>query len=240
MRRVFGESWQLAGPITSLIATLYTIAWTGWQVFHGDWSAAIGYLFFGPLQGLLVALVLILPVWLACFFFVGLYYAGEAVFHSRAFQATWRNAWVRWLAVVPGALLATLLADFPLHWLVLILHTMGSVDSALSLGGFDPREMERFGNAIVNPVAFIYAAARIAPERRNAVAIASASSIALLVVGTTGYFAGAGRLVGAFPWNLFPLLLNAAGIAGGLYAVRLHLESERSQLVGRQRLVEFE
>jgi hypothetical protein len=240
MRRVFGESWQLALPITSLIATLYTVAWTGWQVFHGDWGAAIGYLFFGPLQGLLVAVLLILPVWVACFFFVGLYYVGEAAFHSRAFQAPWRNRWVRWVAVIPGALLATLLADFPLHWLVLILHAMGSVDSALSIGSVDPREMERFGIAVVNPLAFIYACARIAPGRRKAVAIASACAVALVMVGSTSYFAGSGRLLGSFPWNVFPLVLNAIGIAGGLYAVMLHLESEQARLVASERFVELE
>ena len=78
---------------------------------------------------------------------------------------------LRWIAVLPGAILAGILVTFPVHWVALLIHHFGgSGDSFItvddkSLVAAMPLEMlERFGYALVVPATIVVTAAWIAPR----------------------------------------------------------------------------
>ena len=226
MRKGFGESWQIAFHISVALAGIYTVIWTAPKVFSGDWGAGIGYLFFAPIQVLLVSLLFLVPVWIACVVFMLGAGAVQAVANNSAARSFVGLPWVRWIAIIPGALTVTLVTEFPLHWLVLIVHAMGSVNSALSLSNVDVRDMERFGVAFLVPFVLVYASARIAPAYRAVVSVVATAVVFALVVGFYGYAAGARRLVDPFPLNAMPILLNVIGLTLGFLAVRRYLANE--------------
>ena len=71
------------------------------------------------------------------------------------------NNWFRWLAVLPGSLLAGLLATFPLHWVLLATFEYGQI-----ISGIDTKPIEYLLYPFVIAAIFVYTGSRIAPKYR--------------------------------------------------------------------------
>jgi hypothetical protein len=86
---------------------------------------------------------------------------------------------LRWLAVLPGAILAALIVMFPIHWAALYIHHFGPFSGPLITDeegkGLFPsmplESLERFCDALFVPGTLIAIGALIAPRFRLATAI---------------------------------------------------------------------
>lgn len=85
----------------------------------------------------------------------------------------------RWLAVLPGALVAAIIVMFPVHWVAMYIHHFGTPDPMITdeqgrglLQSLPLESLERFGDALFVPGALIAAAAFIAPRFHLATGIA--------------------------------------------------------------------
>ena len=128
---------------------------------------------------------------------------------------------VRWILVLPAAIVAVVLVAFPIHWVVMV-----------NLGGWgeDPmieirdestlRSIELFLQGLLGPLAFVCAAAFIAPARRLMVSIGAGL---IVVLGAAGSAACINCLYGpaiSVHYGVFNLLANAAGAIGGILLVK--------------------
>lgn len=83
---------------------------------------------------------------------------------------------LRWVAIIPGAVLAVLVVMFPIHWLVMLQyvdHGEGSLKGILN-----PRTLESLANAFFTPFIFIAAGSAIAPRYK----LPTGTFLALLLV----------------------------------------------------------
>ncbi len=65
---------------------------------------------------------------------------------------------LRWLAVVPGALLGAVIVMFPVHWVAMYIHHFGTPDPMITdeqgrglLQSLPLESLERFGDALFVP-----------------------------------------------------------------------------------------
>jgi hypothetical protein len=93
---------------------------------------------------------------------------------------------LRWLAVVPGALLGAIIVMFPVHWVAMYLHHFGTPDPMITdeqgrglLQSMPLESLERFGDALFIAGTFIAVGAFIAPRFHFATAIV----LTVLLVG---------------------------------------------------------
>lgn len=77
--------------------------------------------------------------------------------HSKAAEV------FRWLAVIPGGVLAGFLVLFPLHWILYFTLVRGEV---IQMPMEDMAPIERFLSPILSAMFFVYAGALIAPRRQ--------------------------------------------------------------------------
>ena len=127
------------------------------------------------------------------------------------------NPILRWIAVLPGAFLATLAAYFPWHWVVLIYaNFVGRPEGEEVLGLsflvrlIGPETVERLGYGFITPFVTIAIAAKIAPRHK----LATGKVVALLIVAI--YVFGAFFVVPQY--NLIDYFQTASGW-GKLYPV---------------------
>jgi len=86
---------------------------------------------------------------------------------------------LRWLAVLPGAILAAITMMFPMHWAAMFIHHFGGFSGPLItneegkglLQSMPLESLERFGDALFVPGTLIAIGALIAPRFRLATAI---------------------------------------------------------------------
>lgn len=107
------------------------------------------------------------------------------------------NPVLRWIAVLPAALLAAIMALFPWHWVVIFFADLApmlfGVDGLISRGyeegaepfgisslvrAIGPEEVETLGNGFIIPFVLIVVAAKIAPKYK----IATGRVVVLLLV----------------------------------------------------------
>lgn len=93
---------------------------------------------------------------------------------------------LRWLAVVPGALLGAFIVMFPVHWCAMYIHHFGSPDPIITddqgrglLQSMPLESLERFGDALFVAGTLVGVGAFIAPRFHFATAIV----LTLLLVG---------------------------------------------------------
>lgn len=86
--------------------------------------------------------------------------------------------WLRWIAVLPGALLAGLLATFPLHWILYFLFNkeeadLGSIKSFIQLfvHGMSYKDIEYILYPFVIALTFVLAGYKIAPKYKFRTAV---------------------------------------------------------------------
>jgi hypothetical protein len=86
----------------------------------------------------------------------------------------------RWVAVFPGALVTALLVTFPVHWIVMLIHS----NPEHTLSGIPVRRLEYAGYAFFLPLTFVLVGANIAPFYKFKTGIVLACLWLLFVVGS--------------------------------------------------------
>ena len=124
--------------------------------------------------------------------------------------------WLRWLAVLPGALLAGILATFPLHWV--LYQTLSNFVEPY------PPLPERVLTPLVIGAVFIWAGSRIAPEYRIETAVGLFGFWMFLLGGFVFLTLSGGawmgqRLYSLYGGGLAPVMALVGGLIG-LYIVR--------------------
>jgi len=127
--------------------------------------------------------------------------------------------WLRWIAVLPGAIVAALLAMFPWHWVVLFYASFAGKtgyggEETFGLGTLlriiGPESVERAGYGFLTPFVMITIAARIAPRFK----VPTAVIMSILWVSYIGWFwlvGLEGRSIDILP-TLIANILSAIGI----------------------------
>lgn len=111
---------------------------------------------------------------------------GPAAEGLRGWALVWEYA--RWVAVLPGALLAWLLAMFPVHWAVLLIKSDPDGEGGtIGLGMLSAETLEYLGIALFGSMALVYAGGRIAPRHH----LYAAAGLLLLWVLAVGMLVGA-------------------------------------------------
>jgi len=131
---------------------------------------------------------------------------------------------LRWLGVLPGALLCVFLVTFPIHWTVLLIQIFGGADpdAMITIGGktpiaaIPPEMLERFGYAFFAPLVMLYVGAIIAPKFKFQTAIALAVLWGI-IIGAGLAFSSSGS---DWPWWRFAItiLLGLGGVSLGLFS----------------------
>ncbi len=125
--------------------------------------------------------------------------------------------WLRWLAVLPGALLAGVLSSFPLHWVL-----YRSLNNETISVGNNFETIERFLFPFVFNVVYVWAGARIAPEHNVKTAVALFGSGLFLIGGffflTTSGASWMGNNLYFIGGGLGPIMAIVGSIVG-LYTV---------------------
>lgn len=112
---------------------------------------------------------------------------------------------LRWILVLPGALLGVIIAMFPIHWLNMLLYYAANsdIDSFITIKGKSPlaalidavslKAIEAFLNAIFCPLVMIEVGSRIAPTKKFETAVclailsvATMLTLCVFVIVTTG------------------------------------------------------
>jgi len=99
--------------------------------------------------------------------------------------------WLRWLAVLPGAMCAGLVAMFPLHWIIYFAY-QGNNDGFVQLSTETIASIEVATTPFVIAVTFISAGFAIAPRHKLKTAAALAALYGLLAVGFLVYARSSG------------------------------------------------
>jgi hypothetical protein len=120
---------------------------------------------------------------------------------------------LRWLAVLPGALLGAVIVMFPVHWVAMYIHHFGTPDQMITdeqgrglLQSMPLESLERFGDALFVAGTFIGVGAFIAPRFHFATAIL----LTLLLVGFISWaFVNASSMGMHIEDSPFRLVINA-------------------------------
>jgi hypothetical protein len=125
------------------------------------------------------------------------------------------SIWARWFAVLPGAVLAAVLASFPLHFVLYA--TLTKVTEPY------PALPERVLFPFVAAVAFVWTGTRIAPNHRSETSIVL-FGLWLALWGAVLAFTLSGTQVGGRPFVLlggaFGPIASFIGALVGLYLTR--------------------
>lgn len=120
---------------------------------------------------------------------------------------------LRWILVLPGALLITFVLDFPLHWLVMMIQ---GEDSGNPLKLIEADTLERLGYALIHPIVVIYSGSWIAPSHKRF----TSRMMGVIYLLTAVIFGVTAEV------NPFPILLGLLGIGIGLYLVEQKLKDD--------------
>ena len=120
---------------------------------------------------------------------------------------------LRWLAVVPGALLGAVIVMFPVHWSAMYIHHFGSPDPIITddqgrglLQSMPLESLERFGDALFVAGTLVGVGAFIAPRFHFPTAIV----LTLLLVGCISWvFSNASSMVMHFDDSPFRMVITA-------------------------------
>ncbi len=118
--------------------------------------------------------------------------------------------WLRWLAVIPGALLGGILLTFPLHWI--LYNTLKNFIEPY------PELPERILSPFVIAVGFVWLGAWIAPARKTEVAVVLFVLWVVLLGGTVAFTLLVGNIGGRQLFmhggGLAPAMAFVGGIIG--------------------------
>ena len=145
---------------------------------------------------------------------------------------------LRWIAVLPGAILGGILATFPLHWILLFLFDGGETDlgslkffTQILGGGVSYEVVEQALYPFVIAFVYILAGTEIAPQHKFKSALALVSLYVVFAVGTLILVAGSGLQISLETRTIGPIL----GLALGLYCVRLKFKQDPSAFTSSEK-----
>lgn len=147
-------------------------------------------------------------------------FTGQPSTSPRQGLAATARFWLRWLAVLPGGILAAVLVSFPVHWAVLLITSGSNEDESLGLSDLPPETLERLAVAFFVPLTLVTVGAKVAPTYK----LYSAALLALLYamgLGAALTYAGtSGNYEGSL-WLEFAGvgLLGFVGVASAVYYV---------------------
>ena len=117
---------------------------------------------------------------------------------------------LRWICVIPGAMVCGLLVAFPIHWLVLV-----PSDSCITI---PPETLERFLQAILGPLAVVWGGAKIAPYYRFRTGIVLTVIFVIWLIVALIFAASRGiEFTGGWFQRSMTHVLQIAGFSWGLY-----------------------
>ena len=124
---------------------------------------------------------------------------------------------MRWLAILPGAIVCALLSTFPLHWVLYGTLTLSGVVEPY------PELPERMLTPFAAALAFVWAGSRIAPSRKVETAAVLFGAWLLLVgagfaLGLTGTRFGGSEMY--LQWGGLALAGGMVGAFIGFYLIR--------------------
>ena len=126
---------------------------------------------------------------------------------------------LRWIAVLPTAVVCAFLVAFPIHWFVMLIQLYGkNGDSFNPLVFIPPEILERFGYALFVPYTLVSVGAIIAPKFKFQTGIVIAILIVILLM-TSLCFIAFGYIksdTSGLRWSI-TVLLWIVGISYGLY-----------------------
>jgi tetratricopeptide (TPR) repeat protein len=145
-------------------------------------------------------------------------------------KTTFKNT-MRWIAVLPAAILFVPLVWFPVHWAVMLIHFLGNYFGLTGISTEEGKDilaaisvdtLERFGDAFFSPFTFVFVGAYVAPSHKfpSGIFLATLYStgvIALMTVVAPHY----GIHITDGPLRIGALALTGiAGISCGLFQAR--------------------
>lgn len=127
---------------------------------------------------------------------------------------------LRWIAVLPAVLVCVVLVMFPIHWMVMLIHSNTGENSHM-LSAIPPDILERFGYAFFTPLIMIYVGARVAPRFKFETGIALAILWGIFFGAAMMYAASRG-LLEQYGWLrlTITIALGITGVIAGLYQGR--------------------
>jgi hypothetical protein len=124
----------------------------------------------------------------------------------------------RWIAVIPGAVLAAFAVMFPWHWILLFLaHVAGRYgDEGVGLGDIvriiGVENVERAGIGFITPFVLITVAARIAPKFKFATAVVTTGVVFAVHVFVWGAWLSGNWVDIHVIWTLIASCLTIVGV----------------------------
>jgi len=127
---------------------------------------------------------------------------------------------LRWIAVLPTAVVCAFLVAFPIHWFVMLIqwYDKNRTDTFIPLALIPPEILERFGYALFVPMVLVSVGAIIAPKFKFQTGIALAILEIVFLVASLcciafGYIKSD---MSGLRWSI-TVLLWIVGIYSGLY-----------------------
>jgi len=143
-------------------------------------------------------------------------------------MSTWMKA-LRWAVAIPGGSFAALLVSFPLHWVVMCTLGGWGMDAVIEIRSPETlHTIERWLQALVGPLAFVYCASRIAPSQRRA---ASVAFTALVILAGTVLIAWVNTqgLTRRVQFDFAKFILQVVGAGGAICLVWRHERSHTTK-----------
>lgn len=129
---------------------------------------------------------------------------------------------IRWMAILPAAILAAVVVAFPIH--LVVMFTLGGWgrDPIIEIHDVSTlRAIELFLQGIFGPFAFVCAAAFVAPIQRLAVSIAAGLTVMIAVAGLAMWINSFNN-PDVFPvrYGVVTFVANVAGVVGAILLVK--------------------
>ena len=127
---------------------------------------------------------------------------------------------LRWAAALPVGIALGVVALFPIHWVVLVMHWYAAGADELSMWDLPPDELERALNALIVPGVIIVGSAATAPDHHFRVAVAVAIAIGTGLGLAQWYFWTSPEWEISVGRTVIVVGLWSISIVGGLYEAR--------------------
>ncbi len=133
---------------------------------------------------------------------------------------------LRWICVIPGGLVFSLLASFPLHWILYGTLVKGSM---VQMPLEDMHSIERFLYPILASIVFVYAGSKIAPKKQFPLSIILFILSIVSRVAAIAYVASVPEIeMDTSFYGLSRLGLSA--LAGGIGVLLIYIEVNQEEI----------
>jgi hypothetical protein len=137
---------------------------------------------------------------------------------------------VRWLVFIPAGFIAAILASFPIHWFVMINFGGWGMEPLIEIRNTNTlRTIEYTLQALFGVLAFIYAAARTAPNHKKIISIILAIII-VLGINIYAFFSnsithssGNGMII---QQGIVQIIAQIIGAVIAIYLIHSHVQKE--------------